>query len=159
MSYLLDTNILPEIVRKRPHPGVTQRIGSCRRHQLATSSVCVLELRYGALRGPNGQQLWERITQDVLSQVRILPVGEDEAVRAGEILAHLAADGETIELEDVLIGATALTRGLIMVTRNLRHFSRIPDLAVESWHAENEADAEEDRRREDHGDESDGASG
>jgi len=135
MSYLLDTNVLSEIVRQQPNPALMKRIRRCRRHQLATSAMCVTELRYGALRSPAGEQLWDRIADDVLSLVRILPLGEDEAVRAGDILAQLAQDGDSIEVEDVLIGATALSRGLTMVTRNLRHFSRIPGLKVESWYA------------------------
>lgn len=54
-------------------------------------------------------------------------------MRAGDLLAALERRGQPIGLEDVLIGATALAGSLTVVTRNLRHFARIPGLAVESW--------------------------
>jgi tRNA(fMet)-specific endonuclease VapC len=58
--------------------------------------------------------------------------GEAEAVRAGDLLALLDSKGVPIGTEDVLIGATALLAGLSVVTRNVRHFDRIPGLKVES---------------------------
>ena len=100
---------------------------------VATSVVCVAELRHGAARVPHGARLWERISREVLSRVNVLPVGEAEAVRAGDLLAALEARGEPIGIEDVWIGATALEHGLRVVTRNLKHFQRIQGLISESW--------------------------
>ncbi len=60
-------------------------------------------------------------------------LGEAEAIRAGHVLATLEASGRSIGVEDVLIGATALVRGLTVVTRNMAHLSRIPGLRVECW--------------------------
>lgn len=100
---------------------------------LSTASICVTELRYGAARHPQGQPLWEKIAQEVLPRVRILPLGTAEAERAGHLIALLEARGSLIGIEDVLIGATALVHGLTAVTRNVRHFARIEGLKVESW--------------------------
>ena len=77
--------------------------------------------------------LWERIAREVLSRVRVLPFGEREALRAGDLLADLEAAGQPIGIEDVLIGATALVGSLTVATRNVRHFRRLPGLVVESW--------------------------
>ncbi|MGZ5440093.1 MAG: PIN domain-containing protein, partial [Candidatus Aminicenantales bacterium] len=60
-------------------------------------------------------------------------VGLDEALLAGELLAGLSLTGQNIDVEDVLIAATALTQGLTVVTNNVRHFERIPGLRVEDW--------------------------
>lgn len=132
-GYLLDTNVLSEITKKRPEARVLERIRGVEPDRLATSAVCVAELRYGAARHPAGEGLWDRIDREVLSQVTILPLGNAEAVRAGELLAVLEARGVSLGIEDVLIGATAIVGGLTVVTRNLRHFERIPGLSVESW--------------------------
>jgi tRNA(fMet)-specific endonuclease VapC len=132
-GYLLDTNVLSELLKKRPHPGVVSRVEDLRPEQAATSVVCIAELRYGAARRHDGGALGARITRELLPQLRILPLGLPAAVRAGEILADLAERGEPIGLEDVYIAATALENQLTAVTRNLRHFSRIRDLAAESW--------------------------
>jgi tRNA(fMet)-specific endonuclease VapC len=132
-GYLLDTNVLSEITKKRPEPRVLERIRGVEPERLATSAVCAAELRYGAARHPAGERLWDRIDREVLTHVKILPFGGAEAVKAGELLAALEAKGVTIGIEDVLIGATAIVGALTVVTRNLRHFEAIPGLPVESW--------------------------
>ena len=132
-GYLLDTNVLSEVIKKRPEPSVLARLREVAPASVFTSAVCVAELRYGARRRPGGDALWERIAREVLSRVRVLPVGEREALRAGDLLADLEAAGQPIGIEDVLIGATALAGSLTVATRNVRHFRRLPGLAVESW--------------------------
>ncbi len=133
MKYLLDTNVLSEVIRKDPNRGVLQRLNELAARDVVTSAVCVAELRHGAARVAHGALLWRRIAREILSRVDILPMGEAEAVRAGDLLATLEARGEPIGIEDVWIGATALEHGLRVVTRNPKHFQRIPGLASESW--------------------------
>lgn len=132
-GYLLDTNVLSEVLRKRPEPRVVERLREVAPGAVFTSVVCVTELRYGAKRRAAVDGLWERIAREVLSRVRILPLGEAEALQAGDLLAALEAAGQPIGVEDVLIGATALVGSLTVATRNVRHFQRLPGLAVESW--------------------------
>lgn len=133
MKYLLDTNVLSEVIRKNPNRGLLQRLNEVAAREVVTSAVCVAELRHGAARVAHGTRLWERIAREILSRVDILPLGEAEAVRAGDLLATLEARGEPIGIEDVWIGATALEHRLTVVTRNLKHFRRIPGLTSESW--------------------------
>jgi tRNA(fMet)-specific endonuclease VapC len=132
-GYLLDTNVLSELLEKIPQPGVAARFRELDPDHAATSVVCVTELRYGAARRDDGGALWTKITRELLPRLRVLPLTLREAVRAGEILADLAARGEPIGLEDVFIAATAQENALTAVTRNLRHFSRIGGLTAESW--------------------------
>ena len=133
MRYLLDTNVLSEVIRKDPNQGLLQRLGNVAPRDSVTSVVCVAELRHGAARVAHGARLWERIAREVLSRIDILPLGEAEAIRAGDLLATLEAQGEPIGMEDVWIGATALEHSLTVVTRNLKHFRRIPGLVSQSW--------------------------
>ena len=133
MRYLLDTNVLSEVIRRDPNRGLLQRLGTVARRDAVTSVVCVAELRHGTSRVAHGARLWERITREILSRVDILPLGAAEAVRAGDLLATLEARGEPIGMEDVWIGATALEHRLTVVTRNLKHFRRIPEIVSESW--------------------------
>ena len=132
-GYLLDTNLISEILKKRPSQEVLERLRLVPKGELFSSSVCIMELRFGTARHPNGRRLWERIKDQALKHISILPLGFDEAAKAGEVLAALEASGTPIGLEDVLIGSTALVRGLTVATRNVKHFARIDGLMVESW--------------------------
>ena len=134
--YLLDTNVLSHLVRKRPSPELTARLRQHANDVLFTSCVCVMELRTGAMRRDDSEAFWSRIEREILSRVAILDLGTREAMIAGDVLAHVSIRGRMIDVEDVLIGATALIRNLTVVTNNLDHFRRIPHLTIEDWTAE-----------------------
>lgn len=131
--YLIDTNILSELVKKIPNKNLIARLKDVPSASLYTASVCVMELRYGALRRGNPDDLWLRIQQRVISKVRILDFSYNEAMKAAEVLYELYSIGQPVGIEDVMIGSIALSRGLTVVTANIKHFSRIPNLQVENW--------------------------
>lgn len=131
--YLLDTNILSEVLRKRPSPLLINRLAKTARSSQFTSCICVLELRYGAQRRPDHELFWQRIRSELLSRIIVLDLNDRAAVLAGDLLALLEHRGEPIGLSDVLIAATALANGLTVITANTRHFRRVPNLKVENW--------------------------
>ena len=131
-GFLLDTNVLSEVVKRRRDRGVIRRLRAVAATELFTSSICAMELRFGAVRSADAE-LWDRLVDRVLDRVVILPVGLREAVRAGEILAALADEGQSIGTEDALIAATAACHDLIVVTRNVKHLGRVREIRVESW--------------------------
>jgi tRNA(fMet)-specific endonuclease VapC len=92
-----------------------------------------MELRYGALRVPNTEALWAKIQKRILSKLTVMNFTYKEALKAADILAHLYSTGQPIGVEDVMIASIALSNGLIVVTANTKHFSRIPNLTVENW--------------------------
>ncbi|MBK7977434.1 MAG: type II toxin-antitoxin system VapC family toxin [Deltaproteobacteria bacterium] len=63
----------------------------------------------------------------------VLPVDVAVASRYGAIRSDLARVGRTVADLDLLIAATALTHGLAVVTRNVRHFGRIPKIELADW--------------------------
>jgi len=134
--YLLDTNVLSHAMRRRPPASLAERLRQHVSDPLFTSCICVMELRHGAMRRADHRNLWARIQNEILSRVNVLDVGLDEAVVAGDAMAHLWARGQVIDVEDILIGATALARNLTAVMNNVDHFRRIPRLRVEDWTAE-----------------------
>ena len=130
--YLLNTNILSELIKKRPSPLVLSQMGSKPAHTLYTSCICVMELRFGSLLRGDAEGFWEKVTQEIISKVTIVPITGREALSAGNILAELRKKSEGIGLEDVLIAASAIANKLVVVTANTRHFSRIKGLKVEN---------------------------
>ena len=131
--YLLDTNILSELIKKHPSPSVLSQLRSKPAHTLFTSCICVMELRFGSVLRKDAEIFWEKVTQEIISRVNIVSITENEAILAGNILAELRKQGEIIGLEDVLIAASALANQYIVVTANIRHFARIKGLKVENW--------------------------
>ena len=130
---LLDTNVLSEAVRKRPVLAVMKALRALRPEERFASEVTRYELRVGAARLDDGGRLWQRIQQDVLPLVRWLPFDEPAALAAADIGAALKRRGEMVEATHLFIAATALVHGLIVSTRNVRHFERVPGLVVENW--------------------------
>ncbi|MGH8221881.1 MAG: PIN domain-containing protein [Woeseiaceae bacterium] len=132
-GYLLDTNVLSELLKKRPEPTVVRALNVIPAEDLFTSSICVMELRRGARRHPDAERLWGRIERELLARVHILAFGEREAVVAGDIGAELAAEGRPVGTEDALIAATAMAHGLVVATRDTGHFARVKTLRVIDW--------------------------
>lgn len=133
MPYLLDTNILSELVKKTPSTYLISKLRSKQNSELFTSSICVMELRFGSRLREDFESFWDHLDREVISRINILPVGGNESVIAGDILGQLRIVGQTIGVEDVLIAASAINNNCIMVTGNIRHFSRIEGLVIENW--------------------------
>ncbi len=131
--YLLDTNILSELIKRKPNAHLLARLGSEPAHTLFTSCICIMELRFGSALREDFEKFWQKITKEIIYRVNILPIGEKEVLVAGDILAELRKTGQNIGLEDVLIAASAVSNQFTVVTANIRHFARITGLRVENW--------------------------
>jgi tRNA(fMet)-specific endonuclease VapC len=131
--YLFDTNVLSEVLKKRPNLTLMRRLAIVERSLQFTSCICVMELRYGSRRRADHESFWDRIRDDLLSRVEILPITEEIAIVAGDIAGELSLQGIGISAEDLLIAATALHSGLMLITANTRHFEKISSLKLENW--------------------------
>jgi tRNA(fMet)-specific endonuclease VapC len=130
--YLLDTNVLSELMRRSPNPHVETRFES-EPAALFTSAICLEEIRYGAKIGPPGNRLWQRAEIDVLPHVAVLELDEAVALLAGDLRAEWKLRGTPVGYRDGLIAATAHAHGLTVVTRNVRHFDHVTGLKIENW--------------------------
>ena len=131
--YLLDTNILSDLIRKRPNRYLLARLRSKPSHVLLTSCICIMELRFGCAPREAFREFWRRIESEIISRVKVLPIGNKEALLAGDVLADLRKTGQVIGIEDVLIAASALANQCTVITANIDHFSRVKGLSVENW--------------------------
>jgi tRNA(fMet)-specific endonuclease VapC len=132
--YLLDTDILSNLLKPSPSTSLIVRLGSVPAQQQYTSAITLGELVYGASRlGARATVLLGRIEQVLLPNLPILPFDSDAARRYGALRAHLEQEGLPLAEADLRIAAIALAHGLTLVTGNVRHFSRVPGLAVENW--------------------------
>lgn len=132
--YLLDTDILSNLLRPVPSTNLATRLAAIAGEALFTSSITLGELVYGAHRqGPRGRLLLERIDQVLLPGRPVLPFDDAAARRYGELRAELERRGTPLDEADLRVAAIALARNLAVVTGNARHFRRVPGLAVENW--------------------------
>ena len=130
MRYLLDTNIVSEMIRN-PRGPVTERVREVGEAQVATSIVVAAELRYGAAK--KGSARLTTQLEAVLEALEVLPF-EDPADRVyGVLRAVLEQKGQPIGGNDLLIAAQALSLGFTLVTANEREFSKIEELPWENW--------------------------
>ena len=128
--YLLDTNILSDLVR-HPQGEIVNRIAEAGEKTICTSIIAAAELRFGAEKS-GSVKLVDRVDL-VLSAIEILPLESPADREYGKLRHYLARQGTLIGPNDMLIAAQALGASLTMVTANTREFSRVPGLAVENW--------------------------
>ncbi len=131
--FLLDTNILSELVKKKSNTYLLSRLSSLPIHYLFTSIICLMELRYGSALRNDFDSFWPKIVKQVISQFQVISLGPEEGLIAGDLLARLRKKGQSIGLEDILISSTAIAHNLVLVTANVKHFLKIDGLTVENW--------------------------
>ena len=98
---------------------------------VSISLITYYEVMNGLLYKDAQRQL-DRFNQFVdLNEV--VPLDQSIALSAAQIFANLRKGGRAFGHNDVLIGATALEKDLVVVTNNANHFSRIPNLTIDNW--------------------------
>ena len=130
MRYLLDTNIVSDLVRN-PQGKVAEKIFKVGETNVCTSIIVASELCYGAEK-KQSLRLSAQL-EAVLGALEILPFEKPADASYGSIRAQLERHGKTIGANDLLIAAQALTFGYAVVTDNEKEFSRVPQLRVENW--------------------------
>ena len=131
--YLLDTDILSNLMKRAPESALVARLARVPPEDQFTSSVTLGELLYGAHRSSRTAALLERIEETLLAELPILPFDAAAARRYGELRAELERRGTLIGDADTRVAAIALSRGLMVVTGNERHFQQVPGLEIENW--------------------------
>jgi len=131
--YLLDTDILSNLMKRAPASSLVMRLARVPPEDQFTSSVTLGELLYGAHRSTRTAALLERIEETLLPELPILPFDSGAARRYGELRAELERRGTPIGDADTRVASIALSRGLTVVTGNERHFQQVPGLQIENW--------------------------
>jgi tRNA(fMet)-specific endonuclease VapC len=133
-AVLLDSDTLSEIIKGREVATLRQAqeyLGRLGRFQFSIIT------RYEILRGLKAKGAIRQIREfDELCQGSIvLPLSDEIVVRAADVFAGLRKQGAIIDDGDILIAATAQVHDLVLITNNLAHFRRIPDLRSQTWRA------------------------
>lgn len=129
-KFLLDTSALIDLIRDKEW--IIKILEDHINDTFVTSSICEVELLEGGLLSKNPEKE-RKIIAEVLRRVQeIMPFDSPQAEAASNIRFYLRKKGQKIEDFDTLIAAAAIASGSTLVTRNTKHFSRIPQLQLYS---------------------------
>lgn len=131
MKFLLDTNICIYIIKQKPlevlHKFNTYQVGD-----IGISSITVAELEFGVQKSQYPAKNQQALTQFLLP-LEIVNFDHAAATIYGDIRARLEKQGTAIGSLDTLIAAHALSLQVILITNNIKEFSRVPNLKSENW--------------------------
>ena len=130
MRYLLDTNILSDLIRQ-PQGRIAEHIRRVGEAQVRTSIMVAAELRYGALKKQSARLTAQ--LESVLAAMEIMPFESPADVTYGLLRVRLEQTGQPIGGNDLIIAAQALALDCTLVTDNEKEFGRISDLRCENW--------------------------
>jgi tRNA(fMet)-specific endonuclease VapC len=129
--YLLDTNIVIYCIKEKPKT-VLLKLNKKRHEDIFISSITIAELEYGVENSkfPDKNRI---ALLEFLSIFTVLPFDDNDAQIYGKIKFDLKKKGQIIGPMDLLIASQAKSKGMVLVTNNIKEFQRIPDLEIENW--------------------------
>ena len=127
--YMLDTDISSYIIRGTEKQLLD--IFSCNLDNICVSVITLAELQYGALKR-NNSQLTAKVNS-FCALVQQIEWNYDSAKAYARLRTMLEDRGNLIGSMDMMIAASALAEDVILVTNNVRHFSRVDGLRIENW--------------------------
>ena len=138
--YLLDTNVVSELVKPRPDARVVAWIRGGDEADLHLSVLTFAEIRFGIEKLPRGARRerlrgWMETELTDRFEDRILDIERGIAELWGVIMARAAAISLRLPVMDTLLAATAEYHGMTMVTRNVRDFARADVATLDPWSA------------------------
>lgn len=127
MNYLLDTNVISELISKQPAAQVTAWVESVDQESIFLSVITMGELKKGVEKLPESSrknQLNAWLEQDLLIrfQDQIISLDLPVLLTWGTMYAELERKGNPLPAIDSLLAASALRHGLTLVTRNTADF-------------------------------------
>ncbi|VAW88489.1 VapC toxin protein [hydrothermal vent metagenome] len=130
--YLLDTNTL--IYFFKGMGNVSKKFLMVSPKEIAIPTIVIYELEYGIAKSSSPKKRQAQLNE-ICSLVNVLPFGDKEALSSASIRAKLEKKGTPIGPYDLLIAGTALQHQRVLVTNNVKEFSRVPKLKIENWYS------------------------
>jgi len=138
VKYLLDTNVISELVAGQPNEQVIAWIDGIDDQLVYLSVITIGEIKRGIEKLPNSRRkrrLNQWLNEALLIRFddKILSIDIPVMVTWGKLIAKLESRGRMLPAVDSLIAATALHHGLHLVTRNEEDFDRSDVMVINPW--------------------------
>src|SRR6185312_15817593 len=134
---ILDTNVLSAVMRQMPDRAVVEWLDKQPRTSIWTTSITVLEIRFGLAILPEGKRssFLVQAFDTVLEMIghRIVSFDKEAARQASELMAARHRNGRPGDLRDTMIAGIVLAHHATLVTRNTAHFSDIAAPVLNPW--------------------------
>ncbi len=131
LRYLLDTDICIYIAKHKPM-SVLKKFEQLSVGEVGMSIITYGELLYGAEKSHHPKKTLNTV-EEIIKLIPPIPLSVDVGKNYGKIRGKLEKQGKLIGNNDLWIAAHALAEGLILVTNNVKEFSRVPHLKIENW--------------------------
>ena len=134
---ILDTNVLSALMHPTPDANVVAWLDRQPRTSIWTTSVTILEVRFGLQVMPLGKrrsallQAFERVLETIGH--RVVPFDMPAAQQAGDLMASRHKEGRSVELRDTMITGIVLSQHATLATRNTTHFEDVSVPLVNPW--------------------------
>ena len=133
MEYLFDTNICIYLINNKPEY-LMDRVERNGIEKIGISSITIAELEYGIAKSNSTHKEENRIALlEFLLPFKFIDFNHNDAYEYGMIRQDLQSKGNIIGNMDILIGAQAVSRELILVTNNVKEFRRIENIKIDNW--------------------------
>ncbi len=135
---VLDTNVISELFKPAPDPGVMAWVGSLPGNDIFTTAITRGELLFGLHCMPEGRRrsdLLQKLTALFQQKLagHVLPYDSEAADAYAELVAIRRAQGRPIEQSDAMIASIARSRGAALATRNMRDFDGCGIFLIDPW--------------------------
>ncbi len=131
--FIFDTDIYTNVMRKVPSEILVNRLKKVPRRDQFTTTITIAEVYYGIMKASNRPRLLKLFEDVLLPRATILPFDFAAAKKYGEIRSYLEEQGTPLAHADLQIASISLSVNMTLITGNLKHFQRVPRLAVEDW--------------------------
>jgi tRNA(fMet)-specific endonuclease VapC len=130
--FCFDTDVLSAVLGGHPSLDIIRRLAGVPPANQFTTAITLGELLYGAAK--RGSALLAARARDlIVGAITVLPFDDRAAEVYGPLRARLENEGRRLGEPDLRIASIALSRDLVLVSGNVRHFGRVPGLQVEDW--------------------------
>ena len=138
---ILDTNVFSALMTEPADARVVSWLDRQPRISIWTTSITVLEIRFGLATMADGRRrksrllAFQRLINDTLER-RVAGFDQNAAEATATLMGARRAAGTSVDLRDSMIAGIVVSQGAVLATRNIRHFSDIDADVINPWYAD-----------------------
>jgi len=130
MIYMFDTDTASFFMKDNPK-SVRKKAAEHNKDEFCISAITYAELMFGLKRNYSKQlDFW---LNEILAKLNVIAFDDASAVVYGDIRTTLEKSGQILDNMDMLIASSAISVNAVLVSHNIKHFSKIKGLKTEDW--------------------------